>query len=65
MLLDQARRLRDLGLGIILITHRLPDALELANRIIVIKAGEVQGTLEPPGRTLEDIANLIVKGRLL
>jgi fructose transport system ATP-binding protein len=63
VLLDQARRLRDLGLGIVLITHRLPDALELADRIVVIKAGEVQGTLEPPACTLEDIANLIVRGR--
>ncbi len=63
VLLEQARRLRDQGLGIILITHRLPDALELADRIMVIKAGEVQGVLEPPGCTLEDIADLIVRGR--
>jgi ABC-type sugar transport system ATPase subunit len=63
VLLDQARRLRDQGLGIVLITHRLPDALELANRIVVMKAGEVHGILEPPGCTLEDIADLIVRGR--
>jgi D-xylose transport system ATP-binding protein len=63
VLLDQARWLRDLGLGIVLITHRLPDALELANRIVVLKAGEVQGVLTPPDCTLEDIADLIVRGR--
>ena len=63
VLLDQARRLRDQGLGIVLITHRLPDALELANRIVVMKAGEVQGILRPPDCTLEDIADLIVRGR--
>jgi ABC-type sugar transport system ATPase subunit len=63
VLLDQARRLRDQGLGIVLITHRIPDALELANRIVVMKAGEVQGILEPPDCTLEDIADLIVRGR--
>jgi ABC-type sugar transport system ATPase subunit len=63
VLLDQARRLRDQGLGIVLITHRLPDALELANRIVVMKAGKVQGILEPPDCTLEDIEDLVVRGR--
>ncbi len=62
-LLDQVRRLRSAGLSIILITHRLPDALELADRIVVMKAGELQGTLRPPDCSLEDIVEMIVRGR--
>src|SRR5581483_10369288 len=53
LLLDQARRLRASGLAIILITHRIPDALDLANRIVVLKGGELQGVLRPPDCTLE------------
>jgi methylmalonyl-CoA/ethylmalonyl-CoA epimerase len=37
--------------------------VSLADRIVVLKGGEVQGTLTPPDCTLEDIAELIVLGR--
>jgi ABC-type sugar transport system ATPase subunit len=61
-LLDQVRRLREMGLSIILITHRLPDAIELADRIVVMKGGEIAGIVRPESSTLEDIVELIVRG---
>jgi simple sugar transport system ATP-binding protein len=44
------RRLRDLresGRGILLITHRLDEALDIAGRITVLRRGVVSGTLGP------------------
>jgi len=62
ILLDQVRRLRDLGLGIVLITHRLPDAIDISDRIVVLKGGVVQGQLAGGSCTLEDVADMIVRG---
>ena len=61
-LLDQVRRLRDHGLAILFITHRLPDALHISDRIVVLKGGAVQGDLSPSSCSLEDVADLIIRG---
>ena len=61
-LLDQVRRLRDHGLAILFITHRLPDALHISDRIVVLKGGVVQGDLSPSSCSLEDVADLIIRG---
>ena len=37
--LDLIRRVRDQGLGVVLITHTLPDALEVADRVEVLRHG--------------------------
>lgn len=63
-LLDLIRRLRDQGLSIILITHRIPDILSIGDRLMVLKGGERQGVLEVSKSTLEDVEGLIVKGRV-
>lgn len=54
---------RDQGLSIILITQRIPDVLAIGDRVIVLKAGERQGVLEVDQCTLDDVVELIVKGR--
>ncbi len=46
-LLNQVEQLRDEGVGIILITHRLPDALAIADQIAVMKHGEVHARPRP------------------
>ena len=63
-LLDLIRRLRDRGLSIILITHRIPDILSIGDRLMVLKGGERQGVLDVSKSTLEDVEGLIVKGRV-
>ena len=55
--------LRDQGLSIILITQRMPDVLAIGDRAMVLKQGERQGVLEIDKCTLDDLINLIVKGR--
>lgn len=63
MLLQLIARLRDQGLSIILITHRLPDLLTVGDRVMVLKGGERQGILDVKTSTLEDIEMMIVRGR--
>ncbi len=43
------RRIRDSGVGIVLVTHKLGEALGLCDRIVVMRAGRLQGEVEPSG----------------
>lgn len=63
VLLEHVIRLRDAGLGIILVTHRIPDVLQVGNRVMVLKGGRSQGVLSIGDCTLEDVVSLIVSGR--
>jgi simple sugar transport system ATP-binding protein len=63
VLLDLVRSLRDEGLAILFVTHRIPDAMMLSNRIVVLKGGEVQGEMNPASCELDDVIELIVRGR--
>lgn len=54
---------KDQGHSIILITQRIPDVLAIGNRVMVLKAGFRQGVLDVAGSSLDDVVNLIVKGR--
>lgn len=40
-LADQCRRLRDTGLAIVYVTHRLSEVFDLADRVTVLRGGEV------------------------
>jgi ABC-type sugar transport system ATPase subunit len=55
--------LRDQGISIIMITQRIPDVLAIGNRVMVLKGGQRQGVLDVKGCTLDDVVNLIIKGR--
>jgi ABC-type sugar transport system ATPase subunit len=61
-LLELVKHLRDQGLGIILITHRLTDVLAVGDRVMVLKGGERQGILDVKTTTLDDLENIIIKG---
>ena len=63
ILLDLLHKLREEGLAMLLVTHRIPDVMALANRIVVLKGGEVQGELNPQNCQLDDVIELIVRGR--
>ena len=62
-LLDLMAELRDQGISIILVTHRITDVLSIGDRVMVLKGGERQGVLDVEDSTLEDVENLIVRGR--
>ena len=61
-LLDLMGELRDQGISIILITHRISDVLAIGDRVMVLKGGERQGVLDVEDSSLEDIESLIVRG---
>jgi ribose transport system ATP-binding protein len=56
--------LRTAGTGIVFISHRLPEVLEFADRITVMKDGEIVSTLENQGISEETLVSLMV-GRTL
>ena len=61
-LLELMAELRDQGISIILVTHRISDVLAIGDRVMVLKGGERQGVLDVEDSTLEDVESLIVRG---
>ncbi|MDQ2673280.1 MAG: ABC transporter ATP-binding protein, partial [Chloroflexota bacterium] len=57
---DVLRRLRSEGYGIIFISHKLYEVLEIADRITVIRRGKVVGSRLPSETDEEDLAELMV-----
>ena len=57
--LDLIRRLRDQGIAVILISHRMPDVFAVADRIIVLRRGHKRAD-KPIGQSSpEEVTGLI------
>lgn len=54
------RACRDRGIGVVYVSHRLPEVLEIADRITVLRDGEYQGTFDAHTTTEERLVELIV-----
>jgi simple sugar transport system ATP-binding protein len=54
------RNLADQGRGIVFITHKLDEVLEIADRITVIRRGKIIETMPREGATKQQIAELMV-----
>lgn len=59
---DLVRRLRDDGLGIVLVSHDLHDVFALSDRILVMKAGRVIASRRTDEITREGLLELIIAG---
>jgi ABC-type sugar transport system ATPase subunit len=57
--LDLIRRVRDLGAGVILISHQMPDVLAVCDRITVLRLGSVVTTVTRSGLSVEDLIGYI------
>jgi simple sugar transport system ATP-binding protein len=53
--LDLIRRVRDRGLAVVLISHNMPEVLEVADRIEVLRLGERVARFERGDVTMEQI----------
>jgi len=53
------KRLRDQGLGVMVISHNLADVFEVADRIVVLRLGKVAGTFDIRGTSQEQIVAAI------
>ena len=54
------RGLRDAGLAIVYISHRLEEVFELADRITVLRDGVVVGTVDVDGTTRSHVVGMMV-----
>jgi simple sugar transport system ATP-binding protein len=54
------RRLRDRGVAIVLITHKLREVLEVTDRVVVLRQGRVAGELPTGSATPQKLAELMV-----
>lgn len=49
------------GMGIVYISHRMAEVFQVANRISIVKDGQLIGPLDPKKSTMQDVANLMSK----
>jgi simple sugar transport system ATP-binding protein len=59
-LLSILRRLRSEGKGIVFITHKLPEALEVCDRVVVLRSGRVTGQAAIRDVTKTQLAQMMV-----
>jgi D-xylose transport system ATP-binding protein len=57
------RRLREQGLGVVVITHNIQEVFEVADRIIVLRLGRRVATFDQAGTTPEDVVAAITGAR--
>jgi ABC-type sugar transport system ATPase subunit len=51
---------RDRGVGVVYVSHRLPEVLEIADRITVLRDGRNQGTFDAKTTSEHELVDLIV-----
>ena len=54
------RRLREQGRGVIFISHKLDEVLEICDDIVVLRDGEVAGRRSAYGASKADLAHMMV-----
>ena len=52
--LDLIRQVRDTGIPVVFISHNMPNVFQVADRIVVLRLGEVVTELDPRSATIED-----------
>jgi simple sugar transport system ATP-binding protein len=60
--LDLIRRLRDQGISVILISHRLNDVLSVTDRIVVLRHGRAAANLTTSETNMNEVVSAIVGG---
>jgi simple sugar transport system ATP-binding protein len=63
-LIEVTQRLKDLGIAVIIITHRLDEAFAVADRFAVMRMGEVVGKFVNGEATETQVAHLISHGTM-
>lgn len=61
--LESIASLRSHGHSIIVISHRLPELLDLCDRVTILKQGEKVATVRADATSVEQCVNMIVAGR--
>ncbi|MHB1535722.1 MAG: ATP-binding cassette domain-containing protein [Acidimicrobiales bacterium] len=57
--LDLARRVRDSGVAVTLISHNLPEVLTVADRIVILRAGRTVASLAAKDASVEQLVTIM------
>lgn len=57
--LELIKRVRDRGIGVVLVSHNIPYVFELSDRIFVIRLGRKAGDLVTRETSINDVVSLI------
>lgn len=60
MLFAVLKQLRDEGVGMIFVSHRLDEIFQIADRVVVLRDGNVSGTCNVSDTSTEELVDLIV-----
>jgi simple sugar transport system ATP-binding protein len=52
--LDLIRQVRDTGIPVVFISHNMPNVFQVADRIVVLRLGQIVTELDPKTATIED-----------
>lgn len=63
--LSLVKDLRDRGLGIILVSHNMPNVFEVADRIHIQRLGRSLGVIDPKTNSMEDAVSIMTGARPL
>jgi D-xylose transport system ATP-binding protein len=61
--LELIKRLRERGLGVVVISHNLADVFEVADRIFVLRLGRAGGIFDARDTTREEVVAAITGAR--
>ena len=61
--LDLIRRVRDKGIGVVLISHSMPEVLEVADTIQVLRRGRRVATINSADSSVEELVG-VMTGKL-
>lgn len=61
---DLIKQLKSEGIGIFLISHDIHDVFDLADRIVVMKNGQVVGTARTEDVTKDEVLGMIILGKV-
>lgn len=59
-LLESIRKLSNAGIAVIFITHRLQEILDVSNRVIVMRDGQICAELETEKTSIQEMARMMV-----
>ncbi|HYO29027.1 MAG TPA: ATP-binding cassette domain-containing protein, partial [Thermomicrobiales bacterium] len=54
MVLDLIRQVRDTGIPVVFISHNMPNVFEVADRVVVLRLGQVVAHLDPKTASIDD-----------
>src|SRR4029077_9702939 len=62
--LDLIRRVRDAGTAVVVISHNLPQILEITERIVILRLGRTVGQVAASAASVDDLVRAMMSGML-